>query len=157
MKLMPLLALSTVVAVPLVAEETRQLDAHEHGVGQLNIAVDGPQIAMELHAPGADIVGFEYAAESAKDRAAVDTAVATLARPLDLFVLPEAAGCSVVQAAARLESEEEHEDHDHEHADEHDAHEEHQHATDGHDDHEHEKECVLGNGSHFFVSSTVAF
>ena len=126
MKLLPLLAVSTFAAVPVLAEDSRQLDAHEHGVGQLNIAFDGQQIAMELHAPGADIVGFEYAAESSEDRAAVDAAVVTLAGPLDLFVLPAAARCSVIQAAAELESEEEHDDHD-DHADE--------HAHDDHDDH----------------------
>jgi hypothetical protein len=74
---------------------------------------------LELHAPGADIVGFEYAAESAQDRAAVDAAVATLAKPLELFALPAAAGCSVVQASAGLESEEDHD----EHGDDKDAHE----------------------------------
>ena len=126
MKLLPILAVSTFAAVPVFAEDSRQLDAHEHGVGQLNIAFDGQQIAMELHAPGADIVGFEYAAESSEDRAAVDAAVVTLAGPLDLFVPPAAARCSVIQAAAELESEEEHDDHD-DHADE--------HAHDDHDDH----------------------
>ncbi|MCK0096993.1 DUF2796 domain-containing protein [Yoonia sp. F2084L] len=131
MKLLALLATSTIAATSVLAEDTRQLDAHEHGVGQLNIAFDGQQIALEFHAPGADIVGFEYAAESAQDRAAVDTAVATLARPLDLFALPDAAGCSVVQAAAALESEDGHDDHDHE---EH-AHDDHNHAEHAHDDH----------------------
>jgi hypothetical protein len=132
MKILPFLLATTITAAPVFAEENRQLDAHEHGVGQLNIAFDGQQIAMELHAPGADIVGFEYAAETVQDRAAVDAAVATLAGPLDLFVLPDAAGCSVVQAAAGLESEEEGE----EHADEKSAHDD--HAEDGHDDHEKE-------------------
>ncbi|WP_390914726.1 DUF2796 domain-containing protein [Pseudosulfitobacter sp. SM2401] len=134
MKLLSLLTLSAMAATPVFAQETRQLDAHEHGVAQLDIAMDGQQIAMELHAPGADIVGFEYAAESADDRAAVDSAVAALARPLDLFVLPDAAGCSVVQAAAGLESEEDHdgeaEDHDEHAKDDHDDH------NDDHDDHE---------------------
>lgn len=116
------------------AEDTRQLDAHEHGVGQLNIAFDGGQIAMELHAPGADIVGFEYAAERAEDRAKVDAAVATLARPLDLFALPAAAGCSVVQASASLESEEDHDEHGHEEG----GHDDHDHeAHKDHDDHDH--------------------
>ncbi|MDG1470658.1 MAG: DUF2796 domain-containing protein [Ascidiaceihabitans sp.] len=131
MKLLSLLTLSAMAATPVFAQETRQLDAHEHGVAQLDIAMDGQQIAMELHAPGADIVGFEYAAESADDRAAVDNAVAALARPLDLFVLPDAAGCSVVQAAAGLESED---DHDGE-AEEHDEHAKDDHKDD-HDDHE---------------------
>ncbi len=104
----------SLLALPAFAEGSRDLDAHEHGVGALNIAIDGAQVAIEFHAPGADIVGFEYAAESAEDRAAIDAAVATLARPLDLFVVPAAAECSVTQASAGLESEEEaHDDHGH--------------------------------------------
>lgn len=149
MKLLPMLALSAAIATPVFAEEFRQLDAHEHGVGQLDIAFDGQQIAIELHAPGADIVGFEYAAESTGDRAAVDAAVATLARPLDLFVLPGAAGCSVVQAAAELESDEEHDDHD-DHGDDH-ADEKHGH-DDQHDDHdedEHEDHATEAGHTEF--------
>ena len=121
MKLLPLIALAVAATTPVFAEETRQLDAHEHGVGQLDIAFDGKQILMELHAPGADIVSFEYAAESAEDRAKVDAAIAMLARPLDLFVLTEAAGCTIVQASAELESEEGQADHEDEHDDHEDA------------------------------------
>ena len=143
MKALPFLIATAITATPVIAEETRQLDAHEHGVGQLDIAIDGQQIAMELHAPGADIVGFEYAAESANDLAAVDAAVAKLSAPLALFVLPEAAECSIVEASAGLESEEEHEEHGDEHADDEHAHDEHAkdehgengHDEDGHDDH----------------------
>ena len=141
-------ALLILTASTAIAEETRQLDAHEHGVGTLDIAFDGDRIAMEFHAPGADIVGFEYAATSAEDRAKVDAAVAMLARPLDLFALPAAAGCSVVQASASLESEEAHDDHgDDEHG--HEDHAEHkeeghdhaEHAAEGHSDHSHAAEA----------------
>ena len=121
MKLLPLIALAVATTTPVFAEKTRQLDAHEHGVGQLDIAFDGKQILMELHAPGADIVSFEYAAESAEDRAKVDAAIVMLARPLDLFVLTEAAGCTIVQASAELESEEGQADHEDEHDDHEDA------------------------------------
>ncbi|MGD1884003.1 MAG: DUF2796 domain-containing protein [Paracoccaceae bacterium] len=128
------LAISTILlAGPLLAEDTRQLDAHEHGVGELNIAIDGTTLAMELHAPGADIVGFEYKAKSEEDRKAIDSGVATLARPLELFVFPAAAECNVTQASAALESEDDHHDHDHghdhEHHDEHAEHEEHAEET----------------------------
>ena len=134
LSLIPLLAVA-----PAFAEDTRQLDAHEHGVGALNIAIEETTVAMEFHAPGADIVGFEYAAESEADRAAVDAAVATLATPLDLFVMPDAAECSVTQASAKLESDEHHDHDEHDHAehdhDEHD-HEAHEHEEHGeHDDH----------------------
>lgn len=136
-------ALVVLLANAATAEESRQLDSHEHGVGQLDIAFDGGQIAMVLHAPGADIVGFEYAAESGEDRAKVDAAVASLARPLDLFSLPAAAGCNVVQASASLESETAEEEHGHE---DHEAHEEEahdhvEHAEDVHKDEEHAEEA----------------
>ncbi|PYG28094.1 zinc uptake protein ZrgA [Pelagimonas varians] len=135
MKFSHLFVLAVISGAPAFSETARQLDAHEHGVGQLNIAFDGAQVAMELNAPGADVVGFEYAAKSAQDRAAVDAAVGSLARPLELFVLPDAAGCSVVQAAAELEV-----DHEEEHVEGHeeDDHGHDDHAEDEHDDHDEE-------------------
>ena len=93
-----------IAAFPAVAEETRQLDAHEHGVGTLNIAIDGAEVAMEFHAPGADIVGFEYEASSAVDLAAIETALAALNAPLELFAMSPAAGCVVNNARAELET-----------------------------------------------------
>ena len=45
--------------------------------------------------------------------------MATLARPLDLFVFPVSAECSVVQASTELEGEEDHDEHDEGHDDEH--------------------------------------
>lgn len=139
-------ALATLVALaaaPSIAitEESRELDAHEHGVGKLNIAIDGDTVAMEFHAPGADIVGFEYEATSAEDLAAIDAAVGILAKPLDLFVLPAAAACEVTQASAELESEEEHDDHDeHAEGEDHDDHDEHAEGQE-HDDHEQHAEA----------------
>jgi hypothetical protein len=118
MKIVHLIAGIALSATPSLAEETAQLDAHEHGVGQLNIAFDENKIAMELHAPGADIVGFEYGAKSDADLAAIDGALQTLSDPLGLFSIPEAASCIVILAHAKLESEnsdhgeEGHDDHD---------------------------------------------
>lgn len=129
MKIVHLIAGIALSATPSLAEETTQLDAHEHGVGQLNIAFDENKIAMELHAPGADIVGFEYGAKSDVDLAAIDAALQTLSDPLGLFLLPEAASCIVITAHAKLESEDsDHDDHDEEGHDDHD--------DEGHDDHD---------------------
>jgi hypothetical protein len=126
MKIVHLIAGIALSATPSLAEETAQLDAHEHGVGQLNIAFDENKIAMELHAPGADIVGFEYGAKSDADLAAIDGALQTLSDPLGLFSIPEAASCIVILAHAELESE--NSDHGEEGHDEHDE--------EGHDDHD---------------------
>ncbi|MEP2029659.1 MAG: DUF2796 domain-containing protein [Paracoccaceae bacterium] len=152
--------IAILAAVPALAEEARQLDAHEHGVGALNIAIDGTAVAMEFQAPGADIVGFEYAAESETDRAAVDAAVATLATPLDLFVIPAAAECSVTLASAALESEEAHAEHTEEAG--HDDHKDHDdHAADAdHADHEehveHEEHADEAGHTEFHAEYTLA-
>ena len=137
----PIPVLLALMASPALAEETRELDAHVHGVGQLNIAIDGNVVAMELHVPGADIVGFEYEAETPADLAAIEAAIETLEEPLALFGLSEAAGCAVTEAHAMLEGDEahDHDDHDaHEHDEDHDHGDEHDHAHDDHDeDHDH--------------------
>lgn len=90
------------------ATQQRELGAHEHGRGTLNIALEGSRLTMELEAPGVDIVGFEHKAKSAKDKAAVANAKKQLAKPLALFKLPAAAGCVVKQATAKLEGEDDH-------------------------------------------------
>ena len=120
-----LIALST--TLPALAEDTRQLDAHEHGVGTLDIAIEKSTVTMEFHAPGADIVGFEYEAKSDADLAAIDSATEILGAPLDLFIIPDAAACTVIKAHAELESEDDHDEHNDE------AHDD--HAKEGHDDH----------------------
>jgi Protein of unknown function (DUF2796) len=87
------------------AAERRELGAHEHGHSTLAIAVEGERVAMELTAPGMDIVGFEHAAETDEQRGALEAAKGALADPLALFVLPPAAGCRVAEAKVGLEAE----------------------------------------------------
>ncbi len=86
------------------AAQQRELGAHEHGKGTLNIALEGSRLTMELEAPGVDIVGFEHKAKSAKDKAVVANAKKQLAKPLALFKLPAAAGCVVKQAKANQQA-----------------------------------------------------
>lgn len=116
-------------AFPLIstqATEMVQLDAHEHGVGEMNIAIDNNQLTIELHAPGADIVGFEYAATRKIDLEAIETALGILSKPLMLFSVPDKAECVVKDAVAKLESEanhdDDHDDHDDDHDEDHDDH-----------------------------------
>jgi Protein of unknown function (DUF2796) len=103
------------------AEERRELGAHEHGHSKLSLAIEGTRVAMEIEAPGLDVLGFEHPAETAEDKAAVEAGKAAMVDPLTLFVPPAAAGCRVVEATVLLEQEE-HEGEEHageaEHADE---------------------------------------
>ncbi len=92
-----------------VAAERRELGAHQHGHGTLNIAVEGNSVSIEFEAPGDDIAGFEHEAKTAQDKATLEKAISTLKAPLALFKFPDAAGCTVKDAKAKLEEEDEHE------------------------------------------------
>ncbi len=109
-------------------EEHRELGPHVHGHGTLNIAVEDKRVSMELEVPGMDIVGFEHDATTDAQKSAMEKAKAELAKPLDVFKLPAAAGCTVADANIALEAEHHHEgeeaDHD-DHADEDHDHDEH--------------------------------
>lgn len=145
MTLKQALLCSTLIAAaaPALGEEKRALGAHEHGHGGLNIAVEGDVLAIELTAPGFDVVGFEYVAQSDADKAAIETGLAKLSDPLALFDLPDGANCTVTSAEAELHSEDAHHDDDHdEHDEKHDDHDhDEEHAEhDGHDNDDHEKD-----------------
>lgn len=139
--------LALVAAAPVLAEDTRQLDAHEHGVGTLNIAIQGADVAMTFEAPGADIVGFEYVAKRDADLAAIKAALGILNAPLEVFVMPDAAGCSVVTAKAALESEDGHEDGHGDH-DDHGHGDTHKHGDEGHTDKDHAEHAHDGTHKH---------
>ena len=135
-----------IIASPVFSEDARQLNAHEHGIGVLNIAIEAPLVLMEFHAPGADIVGFEYAAKSDADLAAISAALKTLEAPLDLFVLPKAARCAVQSVQVELESDADHgaNEEDHQgHDDEHD------HKHEDHNDHDEEKHAASSGHTEF--------
>lgn len=95
--------ISCMLGSAAVGQERRELGAHQHGHGTLNIGIEGTRVSMELEVPAADIVGFEHAAKTKKDRAAVEKAKGQLSAPLALFTLPAAAGCSVKEATVKIE------------------------------------------------------
>ncbi|MEQ9555301.1 MAG: DUF2796 domain-containing protein [Rhodospirillales bacterium] len=85
------------VAGPSSAAE-RGHGAHEHGVGQLSLAVEGNVVEIEITAPGADIVGFEHAADTEADRAVLVAAAARLKDAMTLFRFPPKADCRLEEA-----------------------------------------------------------
>jgi len=136
------------VALPALAQERRQLDAHVHGESRLAIAIEGETVSMELEAPGNDIVGFEHAPGSDEERARVEEAKAGLADPLALFAPPEAAGCTVTKAEVEhVLGEEEAEEAKAGSA---------EHAHEGEAAHAHEGEAEEGGHSEFRAAYTLA-
>ena len=108
--------------------------AHVHGMAQLDVALQAGRIELALHGAGDNFVGFEHAAQTPEQVAAVHAAEARL-RALDelLVVGTGCAGESVtvtlpenLRAAGGAEEKREasHDDHDHH----------------GHHDHDHEDE-----------------
>lgn len=89
--------------VPAHAQERREAGPHQHGHGTLNIAIEANRVSMELEAPGNDIVGFEHAAKTKIQRAAIDKAKLRLGAPLSLFRLPANAGCALKAATVKVE------------------------------------------------------
>lgn len=120
------------LAAPALAQDTRALDAHVHGVTTAEIAVEHGRVEINLLSPGMDIVGFEYEASTAADKEAVAAAIRQFLAPESIVTLPEAAGCRLTEVLAHLHSgdhEGEHGEEDHgDHADHDDGH--------GHDDHD---------------------
>jgi hypothetical protein len=112
-----LAAAFTFAAFAAAADEHRQLGAHMHGHGRLNIAIEDKIVSMELEVPGADIAGFEHEPNTAEQKAMVEKAKAKLADGLSLFAPSPAAGC--VLKSAKVSTEAEHGD---EHGREHEAH-----------------------------------
>ena len=105
MKKILFLSAACVVALPGWGEEKRELSAHVHGHGGLNIAIEGNRIALSLEVPGFDIVGFEHVAESDTDKAAIEAAFQTLEDPSNLFALKGAGNCEVVEVSVELLNE----------------------------------------------------
>ena len=142
----------------IYAEETRQVDKHEHGVGELNIAIDGSLAEFEFMLPGADIVGFEYEAKSDEDLAKIENALLVLENYENLFALTKNSKCVLADLDYHLSGEEhdEHADEEHdEHADEEHADEEHdEHADEEHDEHadeEHEEHADEESHTEFYA------
>jgi len=126
-----LATLALVAAAPVSAQETREMDVHEHGVSTFELAIEHGKVEMNLTSPGADIVGFEYAASSDADKDAVEAAIRVMLLPENIVTLPKAAECRLTEVLAHLHTG------DDDHADHEDDHDDHDDHADG-DNHDHD-------------------
>ncbi|MCG8531294.1 MAG: DUF2796 domain-containing protein, partial [Desulfovibrionales bacterium] len=92
------------------AAETRHVDAHVHGAGHLNFAIEGSQVHLELEAPGFDILGFETIT-SEKQHKLLDKAVEQL-KAADLWVFTPAAGCQLTKVEVSAGDDDHQDSHD---------------------------------------------
>lgn len=76
--------------------------AHQHGVAQLMVAVEGDGLTIRLESPLDNLLGFERAPRNDKERAAAEALLGRLERGEGLFALTQAAGCSL--ATSKVEA-----------------------------------------------------
>ncbi|MBS1302900.1 DUF2796 domain-containing protein [Loktanella sp. SALINAS62] len=125
MKTYGLAILAAVAAAPVMAQETREMDSHVHGVSTMTLVVEGDRLEIELTSPGVNIVGFEYAASSDADKDAIAQALRAMLVTENIVSLPDAAQCRLTDVAVNLnaDDDEHHDDHGddaHNHDDDHD-------------------------------------
>lgn len=108
------LAVWLAAATPLMAQ-----DAHVHGHGTLDIAIEGSSLMLMLEVPGADLHGFEGAPSSAEEITAEERTRQLLSDPLMLLGAPPEAECTVAGMETSLDAEDDGHDrgHDHGHSD----------------------------------------
>jgi hypothetical protein len=109
--------------------EHREHGPHEHGVAELNVALDGNELWIELSSPAVNIVGFEHAPGSAEQKAAVHDATETLKDGARVFGISADASCLLAEAKVTTDIEHPGNEH-HDDADEHG--EEDEHAGEAH-------------------------
>ena len=91
-------ALFGIAAIFSVTATANSADPHQHGVGKLNVAVQGDHLEIEIETPGADIVGFENKPKTEEQRRLVQDAAKALRDAGALFVFPATAGCILKDA-----------------------------------------------------------
>src|SRR6267143_1665197 len=88
--------------------------AHVHGVGHMNIVVEGTQATVEFLAPAEGLYGFEHQARTKAEQDKRDAALARLQENISTMVVFEAdRGCQFatqkIAVEAAVEDEHEHE------------------------------------------------
>ena len=128
--------------------------AHEHSAAELLLSSEGRDVQITFNAPAQSLVGFETAAVTVEQKAAVERAEAILMAPNDLFIL-EGNSCELIDTSVDVSSimsvgnapsqSKEQADHTDEHAE----HAEHVEGhTDDHTDHDEKYASASDNHAH---------
>lgn len=98
------ISLAVTTALLLSVSLAQAHEAHVHGVGKLDVVLDGQTLSLHLDSPLVNLVGFEHAANSAKDKQAVQAMTKTLRNTGAgaMFVASPSAECKL--SGVKLES-----------------------------------------------------
>ena len=111
---MTLALASLMLTLPSVHANASELDAHEHGSANLDIAIDTSTIEMRFESPAVNIVGFEYATEDEQQLLLINKAKSNLSNFDLIYGLVGDVSCQTVKSSAKWVTEHEagHDDHD---------------------------------------------
>lgn len=98
-------------------QEHREHGAHVHGHATLNIVWSGDDLQMAIESPSVNLLGFEHAATTDKDKKQLADTVAALRNPAETIVPNRQANCKLMSvevesALLQAVSESEHSDFD---------------------------------------------
>lgn len=79
--------------------EHDSLQPHVHGEAQLDVALEGQLLELQLHSPAMNFVGFERAPANAREQARLNAVRDFLARPDQALGLPAEARCQLERQA----------------------------------------------------------
>ncbi|MDO6525705.1 DUF2796 domain-containing protein [Motilimonas sp. 1_MG-2023] len=127
--------------------EHRAHGSHEHGAANIDLVLEGNELAFDWMSPAANLLGFEHQAKNDEQKQKLAEVASLLAQPKHILVLPDAAGCKVTEHNIDSElftmnlSPEKHNDkhHDDEHHDS-EHHDDEHHDSEHHDDEHHDGE-----------------
>ena len=85
------------------SHEHDSLDAHVHGEAQLDVALEGKLLELQLHSPAMNLAGFERAPANAREQARLNTVRDFLTQPEKVFMLAPEAGCALEREAVSSE------------------------------------------------------
>ncbi len=106
------------LSFPVLADDHQHsLEAHVHGIGTLNIALENQLLELQLESPAMNIIAFEYQPTTEADIQSVKAAQNTLSNAAELFAFSPAAQCRLTSVSienALLKGSGAH-DHDHDH------------------------------------------
>lgn len=83
------------LALPVAAPAQHAHGAHQHGVAELTVVLEGRMLYLELISPLDNLVGFEHAPANETQRGALADAERLLLDSEAVFALPSEAGCVI--------------------------------------------------------------
>jgi hypothetical protein len=91
-----LLVVALAAPLPFAASAHEPTAAHAHGQATLDVAVEPRRLSLQLSSPLDNLLGFERAPRTDKERRLADAAVARLRAAEELFKIDPAAQCRLV-------------------------------------------------------------